>query len=399
MSDTHDTAAMVLARDEDFWAEVAARYGVDEAPINLENGYFGRMTHSVLAHYQRNIEWVNRSGALYARERFDAEEHVEIRAALARLLAVPAVSIALTRGASESLLSLIRNYNRLQPGDQVLVSDLEYDSVQSALHWLVARRGIELVSLRHSHPASHASLLADYRGAFERHPRLKLMALTHVSHRTGLVLPVQAIAGEAAARGIDVILDGAHALGQVEFGLAGLKVPFAGFNLHKWIGAPLSLGFVYIDPAYLERIDPDMGGGGYPPEDVRARAPYGTPNIPALMTLPLALDEHQALGGAAVKGARLRYLRDHWVKAVRGKPGIEVLTPDDPRLYCGISALRFTRQANQQALAERLRREHGIFTVVRHTLACGDCIRITPALTTRLCEIAALVAALEALRG
>ena len=397
MSDSND-AVTALARDESFWTEVATRYGVDEAPINLESGYFGRMSHSVLAQYQRNIERVNRSGALYARERFDAEEHAEIRTALARLLAVPATSIALTHGASESLLSLIRNYNRLQPGDQVLVSDLEYDSVQTALHWLVARRGIELVSLRHSHPASHASLLADYRGAFERHPRLKLMALTHVSHRTGLVLPVQAIAAEAATRGIDVILDGAHALGQVEFDLAGLKVPFAGFNLHKWIGAPLGLGFLYIDPAHLERIDPDMGGCGHPPEDIRARAPYGLPNIPALMTLPLALEEHRTLGGAAVKGARLRYLRDLWVREVRDKPGIEVLTSDEQGLYCGISALRFTRQADQQALAERLRREHGIFTVVRHTLASGHCIRITPSLTTRPREMAALVAALEALR-
>lgn len=398
MSDSNDEAATALARDENFWAQVATRYGVDEAPINLESGYFGRMSRSVLAQYQRTIERVNRSGALYARERFDAEEHVEIRAALARLLAVPATSIALTHGASESLLSLIRNYNRLQPGDQVLVSDLEYDSVQTALHWLVARRGIELVSLRHRHPASHASLLADYRGIFERHPRLKLMVLTHVSHRTGLVLPVQAIAAEAAARGIDVILDGAHALGQVEFDLTGLKVPFAGFNLHKWIGAPLGLGFLYIDPAQLERIDPDMGGCGYPPEDIRARAPYGLPNIPALMTLPLALEEHRALGGAVVKGARLRYLRDLWVRAVRDQAGIEVLTSDEPGLYCGISALRFTRQADQQALAERLRREHGIFTVVRHTLACGDCIRITPSLTTRPSEMAALVAALEVLR-
>jgi len=74
------------------------------------------------------------------------------------------------------------------------------------------------------------------------------MALTHVTHRTGLVMPVEAIAKAAREHAIDVILDGAHALGQIEFNLAELGIAFAGFNLHKWIGAPLTLGFLYIAP-------------------------------------------------------------------------------------------------------------------------------------------------------
>ncbi|MES2819007.1 MAG: aminotransferase class V-fold PLP-dependent enzyme [Pseudomonadota bacterium] len=385
----------ILARDEDFWAAIAQDYEQDPGPLlNLENGYFGRMTRSVQAEYVRQIERVNRGGSRYVRECFDTDELEHIRQTLAAHLGVPADSIALTRGASESLQALIRNYTALQPGDQVLVSDLEYDSVQSAMDWLVGSRGVERVSLAHRHPASAASLLASYRETFDAHPRLKLMALTHVSHRTGLVLPVQAIAAEAAARGIDLILDGAHALGQLDFSLAGLGVPFAGFNLHKWLGAPLTLGFIHIDPRHLARIAPDMGDSRYPADDIRGRAPYGTANIPALLTLPMALQEHLALGGAAVKGARLRYLRDLWVEAVRGCAGIEVLTPDEPGSYCGITSLRFTRHADQRAMAERLRLEQGIFTVVRDTRACGPCIRITPALTTSAVEMQRLAAAL-----
>ncbi|MET1077329.1 MAG: aminotransferase class V-fold PLP-dependent enzyme [Pseudomonas sp.] len=388
---------MPLARDEAFWGEFARGFDPDDRLINLENGYFGRMSRSVLARYQQAIEQVNRSNSLYVRERFDAEEHQQIRDGLARSLGVSARCIALTRSASESLHSLIRNYNRLRPGDQVLFSDLEYDSVQSGLQWLVEQRGIELIRVVHAHPASHDSLLQAYIQLFERHPRLKLIVLTHVSHRTGLVLPVQAIACEATARGIDVLLDGAHSLGQIDFKLAELGVPFAAFNLHKWIGAPLSLGFIYVAEARLSRIDPDMADTRYPSDDIRSRAPYGTPNIPALMTLPLALEEHAALGGAAVKGARLRYLRDLWVNALRADRGIEVLTPDDPRLYCGITALRFSRQSYQQAMVEQLRDRFGIFTVLRQTVACGECIRITPALTTRPEQIAHLIAALRTL--
>lgn len=83
---------------------------------------------------------------------------------------------------------------------------------------------------------------------------------------------------------------------------------------------------------------------------------------------------------------------------MRHLPGIEVLTPDDPQLYCGITALRFTRHTGQQAMAERLLNEFNLFTVVRSGAACGPCIRITPGLTTTAGEMEQLVHALNQLR-
>jgi selenocysteine lyase/cysteine desulfurase len=211
-------------------------------------------------------------------------------------------------------------------------------------------------------------------------------------------MPVQAIAELAKQHGVDIILDGAHALGQIEFNLEAMGIAFAGFNLHKWIGAPLTLGFLYIAPQRLADIDPDMGEMHFPATDIRARTPYSTPNIPALMSLPLALEEHRSLGGAAAKSARLNYLRNLWVSAVRHLPGIEVMTPDDPRLYCGITSMRFTRHADQQAMVERLLNEYNLFTVVRNGAASGPSIRITPGLTTTAADMQLLTRALNELR-
>jgi len=385
------------ARDEAFWRTFADRYAVEPGPVNLENGYFGRMSRTVVEEYQRNIELINRSSSVHVRQRFEQGESLEIRAQLADLVGVPADTVALTRNASDGLQSLIRNYNRLTPGDQVLISDLEYDTVKGAMRWLARHRGVEVIEIEHAHPASFDSLLTTYREAFVRYPRLKLMALTHVTHRSGLVMPVQAIAAAAREHGIDVILDGAHAFGQLEFNLDKLGIAFAGYTLHKWIGAPLTLGFLYIAPERLPDIDPDMGEMHFPATDIRARTPYSTPNIPALLTLPLVFEEHRAMGGAAAKGTRLNYLRDLWVRAVRELPGIEVLTPDDPRLYCGITSLRFTAQADQQTMVERLLNDFNLFTVVRSGAACGPCIRITPGLTTTAEHMRQLVAALTQL--
>jgi isopenicillin-N epimerase len=386
------------ARDEAFWRTFADRYAIEPGPINLENGYFGRMSRTVVEEYQRNIELINRGNSVYVRQRFEQGEGLKISAQVAELIGVPAESVALTRNASDGLQSLIRNYNRLQPGDQVLICDLEYDTVKGAMRWLAGYRGVEVIEIEHAHPASFDSLLATYRDTFARYPRLKLMALTHVTHRTGLVMPVQAIAAAAREHGIDVILDGAHALGQFEFDLDELGIAFAAYNLHKWIGAPLTLGFLYIAPERLADIDPDMGEMHFPINDIRARTPYSTPNIPALLTLPLVLEEHRAMGGAVAKGARLNYLRNLWVQAVRELPGIEVLTPDDPRLYCGITSMRFTAQADQQAMVEKLLSDYNLFTVVRSGAACGPCIRITPGLTTTADDMTLLTTALTELR-
>ncbi|MHC8387972.1 aminotransferase class V-fold PLP-dependent enzyme [Pseudomonas sp. MDT2-39-1] len=386
------------ARDEHFWKTFADRYAVEPGPINLENGYFGRMSRTVVEEYQRNIELINRSNSVHVRQRFEQVESLKIRAQLAGMMGVPADTVALTRNASDGLQSLIRSYNCLQPGDQVLICDLEYDTVKGAMRWLARHRGVEVIEIDHAHPASYDSLVATYRDAFVRYPKLKLMALTHVTHRTGLVMPVQAIAAAAKEHGIDVILDGAHALGQIEFNLDELGVSFAGFNLHKWIGAPLTLGFIYIAPERLADIDPDMGEMHFPVTDIRARTPYSTPNIPALLTLSLVFEEHLAMGGAAAKSTRLNYLRNRWVSAVRELSGIDVMTPDDPRLYCGITSMRFTRHPDQQAMVERLLSDYNLFTVVRSGAASGPCIRITPGLTTTAADMDLLARALTELR-
>lgn len=385
------------ARDEHFWHAIAQRYDVAPGPINLENGYFGRMTRGVAQDYQRQVDFINRSNSVHVRQRFDDTQSLEIRAHLADVLKVEPASIALTNRASDALQSLIRNYTGLQPGDQLLICDLEYHSVEYAMRWVAQQRGLEMIEITHAHPATYESLLNGYREAFAQHPRIKLMALTHVTHRTGLVMPVQAIIELAKEHGVDVILDGAHALGQIDFDLQGMGVAFAGFNLHKWIGAPLTLGFMYIDPQRLADIAPDMGSQHYPEPDIRNRAPYGTPNIPAWLSLPKVLQEHLDLGGSKAKGERLRALRDLWVGEARTLPGIEVLTPDDPRLYCAITSLRFTHLDDQQPMVERLLKDYNLLTVARNGSACGSCIRITVGMATTRDDIHQLIRALREL--
>ena len=99
------------AANEAHWRAIADRYALEPGPINLENGYFGRMSRAVQAQYLEHVAFINRSNAVHVRQRFEQGENVEIRRQLAELIDADPESVAFTSNATEALQSLIRNYN------------------------------------------------------------------------------------------------------------------------------------------------------------------------------------------------------------------------------------------------------------------------------------------------
>lgn len=382
--------------DEAYWRGIAGLYDLPSGVIQLENGNWGMMARPVAQAYERRTGMVNTATSLYARGQA-GPDILAVRQRVAAMLGVQPDEIAFTRGATESLLTLIGGYNRLRPGDEILFADLDYDSMQAGFRWLQGKRGVGLVTFAIPEPATHQGLIDAYARMLDAHPKIRLMLLTHVGHRTGLVMPVQAIMALAKARGVDVILDSAHAWGQLDFDLGALGADFAGLTCQKWIGSPMGVGLVYIRKDRLDAIDPAIGaeeGGG-----ILSRVHTGTANIAAFLALADALDFHEAIGIRA-KEARLRHLRDRWAEHFRDDARIEILTPSDPRLTCALTSFRLpgrTSAADNKALAARLFDRFGIFTVHREGVANGACVRVTPGLFTGTDEIDRLVAALEVL--
>lgn len=379
--------------DEAYWSGISAQYDVTREIIPLENGNWGMMARPVLAAYERHVERVNRENSYYARRGMGADLEA-VRARVAAELGCGADEIILTRNATEALKGLIGQYARLRAGDSILHADLDYDSMSTCMRSLGPLRGVTVRKFALPEPATHQGLIDAYAAAFDANSRIRLVLLTHLSHRTGLVLPVKEIIALARARGIDAIVDAAHSWGQIEFSLADMEADFVGFNLHKWMGAPLGVGAMYIRKSRLDAIGKDIAND--PGEEIDARMHTGTVDFAAALTVPDALD-FQAAIGAPVRAARLRYLRDRWVRQARGIPGLEVLTPDDPRLHGGITSFRIaglTSDADNIAVAKALLEQHRIFTVYRSGVAKGACVRVTPALFNRPADVDALARAL-----
>ncbi|QPC99368.1 aminotransferase class V-fold PLP-dependent enzyme [Qipengyuania soli] len=377
------------------WDEIAGQYDVTREIIQLEHGNWGMMARPVQQAYLANVERVNRDTSYYARRTMN-DDLQEVTEKVADFFGVAFEEITLTRNATEALKALILQYNRLKPGDAVLYSDLDYDSAQACMDSLGERRGVRVAKIALPEPATHDNLVAAYAEAFAANPDVRMALLTHVSHRTGLVLPVAEIAELARARGIDCIVDAAHSVGQLDFALPDLKVDFIAMNLHKWIGAPLGVGALYIRKERIAAIDPDPAE---PPDStgIYSRAHTGTPDYAAQLTVPTALAFQSAIGSTRREG-RLKSLRDRWVTPLHELPQVQILTPDDPRCYGAITSFRLRGQVTREqnlALAAKLLERHRIFTVHRTGLASGACIRVTPALATREREVDRLAEAIR----
>jgi selenocysteine lyase/cysteine desulfurase len=386
---------IAAAAAHDDWDRIAREYDVTRDVIQLEHGNWGMMARPVLAAYEAMVERVNRDTSYYARRSMVGDLEAS-RAALASAMGVGVDEIVFTRNATEAMKVLILQYNRLKPGDAVLYADLDYDSMQTSMESLARLRGVRVIKIALPEPATRASLVEAYRTAFDANPAIKMVLVTHLSHRTGLVLPVAEILAVARDRGIDALVDAAHSIGQLDFRLPDLNADFVGINLHKWIGNPLGVGAMYIRRERISAIEPD------PAErpgatDIESRVHTGTPDYAAQLTVPTALAFEAAIG-AAPRAARLRALRDRWVHAVRDLPQVQVLAPDD--LHGAITSFRLRARSSHEdnvALAKTLLDKYRIFTVHRDGLASGSCIRVTPSIASQMSDCDALAAAIRSI--
>jgi selenocysteine lyase/cysteine desulfurase len=223
-------------------------------------------------------------------------------------------------------------------------------------------------------------------------PRTRVLLLTHVVHRTGRIMPVARLAALAREKGIDAIVDGAHALAQIDFTIPQIGAPFAAYNLHKWVGAPLGTGLVYVARDRIADIDPLYGDVTFACTDIDKLGHVGAVPPAPIMAVEDALAFHATIG-TSNKEARLRWLARRWMDQVADVPGVRLYTPRDPRLHCALGAFAIDGMPAAE-VARRLMDDHRIFTVVRK-FGDAEIVRVTPHLYTQLDELDALARAIR----
>lgn len=374
--------------DEAYWDSVRAQYAVAPEFINLENAFFGVQATPVFEAYQRQLRQVHLENAYFMRERMQGRG-AEVVGALAAFGGVEPEELVLTRNLIEAINIVFQGYP-FRAGDEVVLASHDYPSVMEMLEMVAARKALTLRMIDIPFdPDSDQEIVAAYQAALT--PATRVLLVTHISNRTGQIMPVAKICAMARRHGVDVVVDAAHSFAHLDYRIAELGADFVAVNLHKWLGAPLAVGMLYIRKARIAEIAPLFGDTRHPAGDIGKLAHFGTvPPAPVLNVLD-ALAFHQSIGSAN-KEARLRYLKEYWVSRARAIGGVEFLTPRDPRRSCAIAVVAIAGLAAAD-LAAQLMDRYRIFTVTRE-VAGRSGVRITPHLYTSLAELDLLVRAL-----
>lgn len=383
----------IAADDEVYWSTVRAKYTVSPDFINLENGYFGVQAQPVFEAFQRHQAQVNAENAYFLRERF-ADRLAGVMQALAAFCGAESGELLITRNLIEAMNILIQGYP-FNAGDEVLLASHDYDSVVETLEMVQQRKQIALVRVSLPlDPESDEQIVGLYERAISAKTRVLLV--THMVHRTGQIMPVAKIAAMARRHGVDVMVDAAHSFAQIDYRIPALSADFVAVNLHKWLGAPLGVGLLYIRKPRIADIAPLFGDVRRAADGINKLAHFGTVPPAPIMTIEDALAFHNSIGSQN-KEARLRHLTQYWLSQVRDLPNVEALTPRAPERSCAIAAFRIAGIPAKQVV-ERLMSEHRLFTVVRE-IEGSEGVRVTPHLFTSTHELDVLVSAIRQICG
>ena len=336
------------------------------------------------------------------------EETNRLATRFAAFLGCDADELLFTRGAGEALGLAIAGLD-LAPGDEIITTTREHPAALSP--WLVQARRREIVVKQIELPApltGPEQPLGLFAGAVTE--RTKVIAFSHVQHDDGAVLPVKELSAFARQKGILSIVDGAQALGMVEFSMHDLGCDLYATCCHKWLSGSHGTGALYVRREVLDKLWPvePRGLDSVPPvftptdadgnTDVPA-ALHKLGNIvphawPALRGVEAALEFQQTVGRGKIE-ARIRELAIYARLRLQQVTGIEMLTPARPGLWAGILTFRAPgKQAIDLASAiERSHRAH--VRVVRFPNDAGGALRLSPNIFSTHDDIEKLVQGLQ----
>jgi selenocysteine lyase/cysteine desulfurase len=378
-----------LAEDEKFWAEIRGKYKVTPDYINLENGYFSMQSEPVLEGFIARVREVNLEGAHYMRVRA-VDDKLRVRTRLAKMAGCSPEELIITRNTTESLDTIIAGYD-WKPGDEAIMAVQDYGAMRDMFKLQGARRGLVSITLTLPNlPQSDDEIVQLYANAIT--PKTRLLMCCHVVNITGQVLPVAKIADMAHAKGVDVMVDGAHAFAQLDYVIPDTHADYYGASLHKWLGTPIGSGILYVKKEKIKGLWPIFSDYTVPDDDIRKLNHTGTHPSANDLGIEPAMDFHEAIG-IQRKEARLRYLQAYWTSRVRGTPNIILNTPEDPKRTCAIANVAIKGMTPAE-LSKTLLDKYRVYTVAITTPAVMGA-RITPHLFTTTKEFDVLVSALK----
>ncbi|MGA7258064.1 MAG: aminotransferase class V-fold PLP-dependent enzyme [Terracidiphilus sp.] len=374
--------------DEDFWSVIQRGYSVNPEIINLNNGGVSPSPIVVQQAVERYNELANEGPSYYMWGILD-QGREPLRERLAHLAGAKPGEIAIDRNSTEALNTIIYGLP-LKAGDEVIGCKQDYPHMIEAYRQRAERDGIVYKQISFDFPIEDdAAIVRAYEEAIT--PRTRLIHVTHMINWLGQTMPVQKISDMAHAKGIEVIADGAHSFGLMDFKVPDLHCDYFGTSLHKFLSAPIGTGMMWVREDKIEKLWPLTCASDPHSADIRKFEDLGTRSFPIEQGIGEAINFHEGIGSRR-KQERIGYLKNYWAKQVVSIPKVKLSTSLDLNYscaICGVSINGMTPGAVSGALFDRYK-IHTVGIVWENI----SCVRVTPHVYTRLGDLDKLVGAI-----
>ncbi|NRA95874.1 MAG: aminotransferase class V-fold PLP-dependent enzyme, partial [Planctomycetes bacterium] len=321
------------------------RWVLDPQVVFLNHGSFGACPHAVLQYQSELRTRLERQPVdFFVRRYYPLLD--EARHSLADFLGAEADGLTFVPNATTGVNCVLRSMD-LEPGDELLISDHAYNACRNAIDYVAERAAAKVVVVPIPFPVTgDDEIVTAVVGRVT--DRTRLLLIDHVTSATGLVLPLTRIVKDLAARGIDTLVDGAHAPGMLPLDLDGLGAAYYTGNCHKWICAPKGSAFLWVREDLRQRVRPStISHGANMPETDRSRFRHefdwiGTTDPTAWLSVPEALRVMDAMLPGGWPDV-MRTNRDLALKAramLADRLGLELPCPDS--MIGSIASLHLT---------------------------------------------------------
>ena len=274
---------------------------------------------------------------------------------LSKLIHCDPNSLQIVRNTTEALNMIIYGLP-LSQGDEVILCEHDYPFAKNA--WLnrQTRDRIKLKIIEYDLPASDEEVLTAYANAIG--PSTKVIHITHMTHRQGHIMPVQQIVELAHEKGIEVVVDGAHAVGQIHVDLRKIGCDYFASSLHKWLNAPLGTGLLYIHPDKISSLMNHPSSNVDTFDRIDKYEHLGTRCWANEICIGAALDLHEEIG-PQFKLDRLQELKRYWTSQVERIPNVTLYTLIDNQHSAAVATFGITNMGGGK-IVKRLDQEFNI---------------------------------------
>ncbi len=228
-------------------------WNLDRSFSFLNHGSFGATPKSILeAQYQLRMHVETQPVRYYVREidgRFE-----KARIALSTFLNADPAGIAFVPNATTGVNTVLRSLD-LEAGDEILTTNHVYNACNNAAVYVARKAGAKVVTANISFPVSSPEEIIE-AVLSKVTDKTRLLLVDHITSPTALIFPVEHLIPKFREKGIEVLVDGAHAPGMIPLNLKELGATYYTGNCHKWMCAPKGSGFLYVSEEARSKIRP-----------------------------------------------------------------------------------------------------------------------------------------------